>query len=247
MKGIGTVPAEALQIWDQKSHFCKNILDGDLFRTELDSYFPKDVSSSFVRLYFVMNRPHCEERAIHFSAFFDEIKNAYQPEGLFENLESQIRTLILKASELYEKNVLELQKDWQDVLIRSTKKLDDTLHNTTDQSQILKTFVLQEQFFRIPPKIACPDVRETITGFYKYITTHDPPKSVTHVLVDYFGGIENPDLVCFIAQLAKLSKKARKLNCVRNLSLMLYPCISSYFMRKCSRSALRMDSKGRMF
>lgn len=210
MKGIGTVPTEVLQIWDQMSHFCKNILDGDLFRTELDSYFPKDVSSSFARPYFVMNRLHCEERAIHFSAFFDEIKKAYQPEGLFENLESQIRTFILKASELYEKNVLELQKDWQDVLLRATKKLDDTLHNTTDQSQILKTFVLQKQFFRIPPKIACPDVRDTITGFYKYVTTHDPPKSVTHVLVDYFGGIENPDLVCFIAQLAKLSKKDKE-------------------------------------
>ena len=228
MKGIGSVPVEVLHIWNQMSHFCKNILDGDILRIELDAYFPRVVTPAFKRPFFAMKQPQLVDQAVHFTSFFDEIKKTYESDGLFLHLESQIREFLTKASDLYEKNFLEFQSEREAELSRSTQRLESALESTSDQSIILRAFVSQKQLFRkLTKNQPTMDVQQRISGIYKYSTTHPIHRSACQVVLGYFGSIENPEMAEFVALVAKLSKKDKEVDLFMRF-LMGDPCLHEF-------------------
>ena len=246
MKGIGSVPIEVLHIWNQMSHFCKNILDGDILRIELDAYFPRVVTPGFQRPFFAMKQPQLVDQAVHFTSFFDEIKKTYESDGLFLHLESQIREFLMRASDVYEKNFLEFQSEREAELSRSTQRLESALESTSDQSLILRAFVSQKQLFRnLTKSQPAMDVQGKISGIYKYSTTHPIPRSASQVVIGYFGSIENPEIAEFVALVAKLSKKDKEVDLFRRF-LMGDPCLHEFLFygdvyTKCTTGTTKAD------
>jgi hypothetical protein len=192
IQGLGSVPSEVIQIWEQLSHFCKNILSGDLLRLEVDRYFPSEVTPDFARPCFTMKRPAASEGRLHFTTFFTEIKKTFDESRLFLNLELQIRDFLEFLSKRYETRFLAFQKMQSSIAREVVQKLDEFIRSTADTSMILRTFVQQRAYLKIPARGGpTSDVHTTMSGIYHYVATHPLERSVTQTVFSHFGNPNN--------------------------------------------------------
>jgi hypothetical protein len=136
-----------------------------------------------------------------------EIKKAFDENRLFLNLELQIRDFLELWSKRYEARFLAFQKIQSGIAQGAVQKLDEFRRSIPDASVILRTFVRQRTYLKIPVRGGpASDVHATISGICHYAATHPLDRSVTETVFNYFGNPNNPDLVAFTAQVAKFMR-----------------------------------------
>jgi hypothetical protein len=223
IQGLGIVPPDVLQIWEQMSHFCKGLLEGDLLRVDLDSYFPKKIANNFLPPVFRMQFPTLSNHRVHFTTFFVEMKKLFEEKGLFLRLEGQLREFLEAASKRYEANLREFQGEQTGIANDAVRKLDEYRMTSFDSSIIIKTFVIQRNYLHLPAKRPSQDVHTSMASLYNYASHHPIERSVAQTIMAHFHGPQNPDLIVFIAQIARLAKTEYEVSLLHHFLMGEYP------------------------
>jgi hypothetical protein len=206
-EGLGRVPPEVLAVWEDLSHFCNAILSGDLLHIDFDQYFPPEPPPGFEPPVYAMKGPVYSEETVHFTTFFAQIKKMFTGKELFLALESQIQAFLAAVSRRYGTCFTAFRKFQGEVAQEAVQRLDAYLASAVDTSALLRTFVAQRTYLKIPTKKGpARDVLSTIAEVYRYSSDHPPDRSVTQMILNTLGGPESLDVLPFLAQIAKFSR-----------------------------------------
>jgi hypothetical protein len=94
--------------------------------------------------------------------------------------------------------------------------LDGLRSSAVDVTSLLKTFVEQRGYLKIPlRKGPTRGVHEAIAHVYAYAASHPVDRSVTKTVLDCFGGPASADVLPFVAQIARHSRSDAAVNLFR--------------------------------
>jgi hypothetical protein len=204
---LGLAPLEVVQVWEQISHFCRSILDGDLLRLDLDSYFPKDITENCNAAFFQMKRPDLTDRELHYSKMYGEMQEMFgSEEQLFSLLERQIRELLKRVAEKYRCNCLEFASESEEISRKAMERLEEFHQMAVDDGLVVRGLVESSRFLRVPMKEQkAMDFSLQMKHLFITAQKMNNIKNVPQVVFQAF-----PDMKEFIAFIVVVTKLAER-------------------------------------
>lgn len=141
-KGIGVVPTDVYQFWEEISQFIKTLYDGGLDSVNVDEYFPQEPCEEFTPPFFSLKPPVIEPvddpRGVHFSTFFAKIKafgNSLNLNSAFHDMETKLRDIFDKFALTSQKRFIDYTKHEKALVAKAHQELSNLRSNTPDSAK----------------------------------------------------------------------------------------------------------------